>query len=168
MIRVPCLTRVGHEHILGRKDESFTYLHTRGPRNILCHLACSSVEVVLSRYHPLSHLWKSPEMTMSEFHSGLVWWTLAYTKNHCKTLHATHIGWFEVALRMESMKRGAKTYDGCLPRQRATYPASVQWEYNSPGRRRRSEDRSPRQSRFARERQMSRSISLHIHPLAST
>ena len=40
---------------------------------------------------------------------------------------------------------------GFLPRQRAIYLASVRWEYNSPGQRQRSEDRSLRQSRFAKE-----------------
>ena len=47
---------------------------------------------------------------------------------------------------------------GFLPRQRAICPASVQWEYNSPGQRQRSEARSPRQSRFAREFNISRYV----------
>jgi hypothetical protein len=51
---------------------------------------------------------------------------------------------------------------GFLPRQRDIYPASVQWEYNLPGQRQRSEAPSLRQSRFARELYISRSASYHV------
>jgi hypothetical protein len=59
------------------------------------------------------------------------------------------------------MKMRRKHAMGFLPRQRAIYLASVQWEYNSPGQKQRSEARSLRRSRFAREFYISRSSSCH-------
>ena len=103
---------VDHEpwvQLFGKKKTTrLIHLRTRDLQNIFCHLAWSSVEAVLFQYHPLSHLWKLPEMTTHKLRRSLARWTSAYTKNHSKALYTTHICWFEVALRTGSMKTGGR------------------------------------------------------------
>ena len=76
--------------------------------------------------------------------------TSAYTKNHREAFHSTHIRRFQVALNFYGEKGIEDYVKGCSPRLPTTYPASAQWEHNSPSQRRRSEALSPRQSQFAR------------------